>query len=206
MDANSFEAVTRLLTLLPSRRDVLHGLTSAGLDLTTLRLTDAAIAKKGHHKKQRKKPKQKPSSPSPSPSPPPSPPSPPFNAFGCLDVGQPCQGDSTLCCSGICEPGTSTCIAHDSSFCFEDTDTCTLGRRIPCSVSNSHCACLLTTGNAGFCADFDVPDPASICRFCSQDTDCQEEFGAGAACVLLRGFCSPTCVSTGRTACLRPCN
>lgn len=203
MDPSSFDTVTRSLTVLPSRRDVLHGLASAGLSLATLRLSDAGMAKKGHHKKQKKKPKPKPPSPPPS-SPPPPPPPPPFNAFGCLDFGQPCQGDSTLCCSGICDPGTSTCVAHNSGICFPDTDTCTVGHDVPCNPDLPGCRCTLTTGNAAFCADLTALGGA-VCRFCSTDADCQAELGPGAACVVLKGICSATCAATGRTACARPC-
>jgi hypothetical protein len=64
---------------------------------------------------------------------------------------------------------------------------------------------LLTTGNAGFCAALQGFTPAQFCRFCSTDTDCQDEFGPGAACVILKGICSAACASTGRTACMRPC-
>jgi hypothetical protein len=202
MRTKHLDAITRSLSSLPSRRDVMRGFTSTGLVLAAVGLSDAAEARK-KGKKHRHKPKQKPLPPSP-PSPPPSPP--PFNAFGCLDVGQPCQADSTLCCSGICDPGSSTCVAHNSGVCFSDTDPCISGRGFPCNPNNSHCACAVTTGNAGFCADLtDVSDPIDLCRFCSTDTECEEEFGPGAACVVLRGFCSAACAATGRTACMRPC-
>jgi hypothetical protein len=62
---------------------------------------------------------------------------------------------------------------------------------------------LVTTGNAAFCADLsqlDISRPDDLCRFCSQDTDCEEEFGPGSACVVLKGICTPICASTDRTA------
>jgi hypothetical protein len=66
--------------------------------------------------------------------------------------------------------------------------------------------CTVTTGGAAFCADTSkLNDLADLCRFCNQDTDCEEEFGPGAACVVLGGICSPFCPSTDRTACLPPC-
>lgn len=200
MDANRFHSLARSLTSLLTRRNVLHGLAATGLGLAAFPGwpgDESAVEAKKKRKKNKQKHKQPPQVPQS--------PGPPFNEFGCLDVGQPCQGDSTLCCSGICDPGTSTCIPHNSGVCFEDTDTCTLGHQFPCSFTNPLCTCLLTSGNAGFCGDFKDFDPNANCRFCSQDTDCQEEFGAEAACVLLRGGCSPMCPSTGRTACVRPC-
>jgi hypothetical protein len=202
MDQTHFDAMTRTMSRLPSRRDVLHGLAGAGLGLAALvgwprGFSEVAARKKRKQKKKKKNRK-------PLPSPPPSPP--PFNEFGCLDVGQPCQGDSTLCCSGICDPNTSRCIAHNSGICFPDNHSCITGQIVPCNVNNDRCGCTLTTGNAGFCGDLtNVSDPAQICRFCSTDTDCQGEFGPGAACVVLKGPCSAICASTGRTACVRPC-
>jgi hypothetical protein len=194
METTRIEAITGSLRRLPSRRDVLRGFASVGLTLSAGR--DAA-ARKEHHKKHKKKPRSQ------APSPPPL----PFNEFGCLDVGQVCQGDSTLCCSGICDPGTSTCVAHNSGICFPDTDPCTVGVAFPCNPNNPACSCVVTTGKAAFCANLsaDIGDPVELCRFCSQDADCQEEFGPGAACVLLRGICSQICASTDRTACVRPC-
>jgi hypothetical protein len=199
MGTTRIKAFTGSLSKPPSRRDVLRGLASAGLVLATMRHEGDAAARKGHHKKRKHTPKQKP----PLPPPPPL----PFNEFGCLDIGQSCQGDSTLCCSGICDPGTSTCVAHNSGICFPDTDPCTLQAAFPCNPDNPLCTCLVTTGSAGFCADFsELTDlVAEACRFCSQDADCQEEFGPGAACVVLRGACSPLCAATDRTACFRPC-
>jgi hypothetical protein len=151
MNANRFEAIARGLTGLPSRRNLLCGL--VGAVPAALRLSDAGMAKKGHHQKHKQKPKQKIPSPPPSPPPasPPPPSPPPFNALDCLDVGQPCQGDSSLCCSGICDPGTSTCVAHNSGVCFPYTDTCTVGQIVHCNANNPNSRCTLTTGNAAFC-------------------------------------------------------
>ena len=204
MDAKRFDELFRSLASgsARSRRGVLAGLTSGLLAALPLALgEDAGAKKKQGKKKKKKKTTKQPLPPSPS--------SPPFNAFGCLDVGQPCQGNGTLCCSGICDPGTSTCVAHNTGICFADSNTCTLGAAVRCDPSdpsNPNCAYVLTTGNAGFCADFTHADPFSaICRFCSVDTDCQAEFGPGAACVVLGGSCTPYCAATGRTACLPPC-
>lgn len=200
METQRFETLSASLRGLPSRRDVLRGLASAGLVLAADRQGDEVAARKRHHKKKKQKPPQK------TPSPPA--PAPPFNAFGCLDVGQPCQGDSSLCCSSICDAGTSTCVAHNAGVCFADTDTCTVGAAILCNPNNTACNCTVTTGNAAFCADFadlDISRPDDLCRFCSTDKECEEEFGPGAACVVLKGICTPICATTDRTACLRPC-
>jgi hypothetical protein len=96
MDQQGLATVSRYLHRLPSRRDILGGLAGIGFGLGTLQL-EVTRAKHNHHKNHKnhkKRSKQKPALPPP-----------PFNAFGCLDVGQPCQGDSTLCCSGVCDSG-----------------------------------------------------------------------------------------------------
>jgi hypothetical protein len=202
MDTKHVKTIRQSLTSRPSRRDVVQGFAGAGIGLTALSAWPRGVSEIAAKKKRKKRSKNK--KKNKTPQLPPSPP--PFNEFGCLDVGQPCQGDSTLCCSGICDPGTSTCVAHDSGVCFADTDSCTVGQGVRCSVNNEHCGCTLTTGNAGFCTDLSNFDPDVKCRFCSTDTDCQEEFGAGAACVVLRGaVCSAACAATGRTACMTPC-
>jgi hypothetical protein len=64
---------------------------------------------------------------------------------------------------------------------------------------------MLTTGNAGFCADFTNLAPATFCRFCNTETDCEAEFGPGAARVVHGETCTLNCAATGRTACMRPC-
>lgn len=199
MGTTRMRAATGTLSSLPCRREILRGLASVGFALS-LRDGDDVAARKGRHKKHKKRPKKAPLPPPPLP----------FNEFGCLAVGQPCQGDSTLCCSGICDPGTSTCLAHDSGICFADTDPCTTGMPFPCTPNPNPkdlvCSCTLTTGSAPFCASFtDLREATDFCRFCNLDTDCQEEFGPGAACVVLRGGCTSLCASTDRTACLRPC-
>jgi len=192
-----FRALASSATPARSRRGFLAAMTSgllAAMPLLRGREEDAAAKtkkKKGKTKKKR------------TASPPQLPPPPPFNSFGCLDVGQACQGDSTLCCSGRCDPGTATCVAHDAGICFADADICAIGAQVKCTPSNPQCTCLKTTGNAGFCGDLTQVDKS--CRLCSSDMDCQAEFGAGAACVVLGGICTAICGATGRTACVRPC-
>jgi hypothetical protein len=192
-----------------SRRGVLAGLVSGLLAALPLALgVDDTEAKKKRGKKKKKKTKQ----PLPSPLPPPA-----LNVYGCVDAGQACRGDSALCCSGICQgappqPGqadTSVCVAHKSGICYADSNSCTLAAAVRCDPSdpnNTSCICTLTTGNAGFCADFtNAFPPSATCRFCSVDTDCHAEFGPGAACIVLGGHCTAHCAATGRTACMPPC-
>jgi hypothetical protein len=187
-------ALTRFLTSIPSRRDILRGLAGAGLGLGSLGLQNAGEAKK----KGKRKPKKKPKKPKP-------------NAFGCLDVGKPCGGDDGNCCSGICEgvkpkkgkKDKSRCIGHNAGICKVDFDLCSTGSFHLCSSTNPLCACLLTTGNAAFCADASL-GLTQLCRDCRQDADCQEEFGPGAACLVTGGVCESSCPDTG-TACMPPC-
>jgi hypothetical protein len=190
-----FDGFTHSLTGEPPRRGVLRGLGGAVLMLFTGRDSLSTRAKQG--KKHKNKKKRQP---------------PPFNAFGCLDVEQPCRGNSDLCCSGICEgpkpkkgqKDTSRCVAHNAGFCSAASDSCRQGSDVRCSGSNPECACTLTTGNAGFCLDF-TTSVDSLCRFCNKDTDCQAEFGPGSACLVLGGKCTTFCAATGGTACGIPC-
>ncbi len=86
--------MTRALGRIPSRRDVLRSLAGAGIGISALGLPGIVDAKKHRKKKGKKKRKTEP-----------QPQLPPlvFNQFGCIEVGQPCRGDSALCCSGICQ-------------------------------------------------------------------------------------------------------
>jgi hypothetical protein len=198
VDQKRFDAVTRTLTSLPSRRDVLRGIAAVGIGVSGLRTSDAAEAKKKSKHKKRKGKKKKKTTPQPV-----------VNQFGCLDVGQPCKGDSTLCCSGVCEgkkpkkgeKDERTCAAHNAGFCTAEVDSCTVGGNTSC---RPNCFCTQTTGHAGFCGRFSsigTPD----CRVCTRDTDCQAEFGLGAACIVLGGACAEICPTTGQTACMIPC-
>jgi hypothetical protein len=190
MDGTHFGALTRLIASGPSRRDVVRGLAGVGLGLGAARLPDFAAAKK----KKRKPKKPKP------------------NEYGCLDVGKACSGDSTKCCSGICEGSKpkkgkadkSRCVAHDVSICKVEFDFCTTGSSHVCNPNNVFCQCVVTTGNAPFCGDF-TGGAEPLCRDCSRDTDCEAEFGAGAACVVMAGICGEFCEETGGTACLPIC-
>lgn len=194
MNQQHIAVLTRTMSRVPSRRDVLRGLVGAGIGLGVLvgwPLGESEVEAKKKHKKKKKKSK------------------PTFNAFGCLNVGQPCRGKSANCCSGICqgkkpkkgEKDKRTCVAHNAGFCTAEMDTCTVGGNVPC---RPNCFCTLTTGNAGFCGRFSVLG-GTDCRVCARDTDCQAEFGAGAACVVLESACAEICPTTGQTGCMIPC-
>ena len=169
MDQTRFTAVTRSLTRRPSRRDVLRALSGAGLGWfalvgATCGGPEAGASKKRHKKKKKQQ-------------------RPVVNQFGCLDVGQPCTGNSALCCSGICQgvaptkgkPDTSRCVAHNTGACTAQFDGCqTLV--IGCGTAGF---CFRTTGNASFCGG-----PGGECRACARDADCEPSHGPGAACVV----------------------
>lgn len=185
MDENRFAVLTRSLVSVPSRRDVLRGLAGAALGLGLGRLPDAADAKKKGKGKPRKSKLGKP------------------NGFGCLNVGATCK-NADQCCSGVC--AGKTCRAHGTGICRVDFDLCTTGAAHLCNIVNeaeTECACVLTTGNAPFCADItDGP----TCQECDKDADCEEALGAGAACIVVgAGICEGTCAETGGTACVAFC-
>jgi hypothetical protein len=135
------------------------------------------------------------------------------NAFGCVDVGGACQGNSANCCSGICQgkkpkkgkKDTSVCAGHDAGICTPGSNICKLDGLAECNPDNSGCHCVLTTGNTTFCGDTPGVGDGSLCRVCTKDTDCQGEFGPGTACIYLEGLCSIYCADTGYTACVPPC-
>ena len=200
MDHVRFDSLTRSLSAHASRRGFLRSLTGRSLAML---VGFAFVAPNVDAKKKRRKKKKKRTSR----------PDLVFNPFGCLDIGQSCRGDSSLCCSGICEgtaprkgkPDTSTCVGHNAGPCTVDTNACELGVELPCNPNVERTNCSLTTGNAAFCAAID-PDQGARpnCRSCMKDTDCQVEFGPGAACVVLGGVCTALCLATGRTACFPP--
>lgn len=178
MDQNHFERLTRALTAIPSRRDVLRGLTGLGLGLGVPRLPEIAEAKK----KRRRKKKGEKAKP---------------NSFGCLNVGDPCKNEGQ-CCSGICtgKNGNKTCRAHDTGRCSAGvrSEGCG-GTRVACRTNAGalgHCA--TTTGNAGYCQLY------SFCIACQTDADCQAAdggvLGPTAACIPCAG-----CPETGGTVC-----
>ena len=126
------------------------------------------------------------------------------NAFGCLDVGVACRGNSDACCSGICQgkkpkrgqKDTSRCAAHNTGGCLPENNSCGLDvPDIPCGADG---LCVTTTGNAGFCINI----REGACAACRRDADCQGAFGPGAACMLCDN--GRLCVATGGRACFSP--
>jgi hypothetical protein len=196
VDQDRFDALTRSLSATTSRRGLGRALTGGGLAaLVGERLTPHGVgAKKKKGRKNRNKPKKL-----------------PINEFRCVNVGKPCAGKNGTCCSGICQgkkpkkgkKDRSTCVAHNAGICSAEADSCTVGE-VQCNPGNPSCLCTLTTGNAGFCAAFSG-GTSGHCRVCRKDTDCEPEFGAGAACLVMGGACTPLCIATGRTACAPPC-
>jgi hypothetical protein len=167
MDEHRFDAFARSLGDASSRRGLLRGLAGAPLGFAVNRVSGVAAAKRNKKKPQ-------------------------LNAFGCLNVGQKCRGNSGLCCSGICQgkkpkqgkKDKSQCVAHDTGECQADQDSCLAEEEILCGATS---ACTRTTGKASFCGG------AGTCITCQKDTDCQAlGFGERAACVLCRSKCPET--------------
>jgi hypothetical protein len=183
MDQHRVDTATRSFIHLPSRRDVLRGLASAGLGLGLVSLADRTAAKQRKPKKRKPKP----------------------NAYGCLNVGAACK-NAGQCCSNICtgKKGKRKCAAHDRRICQVEQDLCTTGVNAVCDITNSNCQCVRTTGNAAFCGDVSL-GLISLCRNCSRDVDCEGEFGPGAACIAFGGICEPVCPGAGGTACVARC-
>ena len=147
----------------------------------------ALEAKKKHKKHKKKKNRNKNNKPE-------------NNAFGCLNVGQHCNGSNDECCSGICDGNkpkkgkkdTSECVAHNAGPCLDTFDVCA-GVAVPCSVGDQG-GCLKTTGNAPFCGVGDTP-----CTPCNRDADCVSlGFGFGAACIVCNFLCA---TESGGTLC-----
>lgn len=160
MDQHRIDALTRSLSRVPSRRDVLRGLAVAALGLGMTRWPEAAETKK------RKNTKARP------------------NTFGCLDVGDRCQR-AGQCCSGLCQgkKGKKRCRAHDTGNCQAGNATTICGGvEVPCTTSlGKPGVCVTTTGNAAYCQ-------AAVYQFgCKTDVDCQVVaggiLGTRAACV-----------------------
>jgi hypothetical protein len=170
-----------------SRRRALAGLAAVLPAWTLLSIDDAEAGnkkKKRRRRRRRKKNKNKNTTPE-------------TNAFGCLNVGQPCNGDDDTCCSGICDgdkpkkgkKDTSTCAGHDANICQPGFDVCA-GVIATCSNGG---ACFTTTGNAPFCAGGN-----GVCTVCTRDPDCVAAgFGTLAACVV----CASECPETSGTVC-----
>jgi hypothetical protein len=200
--------VARSLASVPSRRNLLRALAGSSLAAAaSWRLRSRGVAARDHHGQKRRNNRKNKQQRTKIPL--------PVNRFGCLDVGQPCRGNSANCCSGICQggrpkkgrPDSSVCVAHDAIGCTPEMDICSSDVATPCNPSNPGAFCTLTTGNAGYCADLPLTTAGATsgdCRTCGRDTDCQAEFGPGSACVVFGGACAGACDATGGTACVQP--
>jgi hypothetical protein len=195
MDGDRFDVFTRSLSPEGSRRGVLAGLASGLLAAKLLaRRGEEAYAKKKGKKKLK------------------------LNAFGCVNVGGKCRGNSANCCSGICEgkkpkkgkKDKSTCVAHDTNGCTAQKSFCNTGsqEQSNCEVGDPQAMCINTTGGAPFCGNLTVT-PAN-CAGCRRDADCEAAgFPPGSACApTVVGACNFPCAGGGplATACLPPGN
>lgn len=175
MDPYRFDAVTRGLSGLASRRAMVLGLVGAGLGWSGASLPDAVAARKRKRRKRRNtRPQVR------------------LNAFGCVDVGGFCQSDAQ-CCSNRCRE--QTCRAHDDGGCaagFQDGSCSDTGTNVGCTTSggNPEGRCNTTTGNGAFCT------ASGGCYPCTKDIECEAVQGPGAACIR----CTK-CVETGGTSC-----
>ena len=176
MDPLRLSTLSRSLIRIPSRRDVLRVLAAAGFGLGVARFPAVAVAKRTRPKKARP------------------------NAFGCLNVGDPCRR-ARQCCSGSCQgkKGRKRCKAHDTGGCAAgaDLEVCG-GTNVACTTSlGKPGLCATTTGNAGYCLAI------GDCAPCKTDRDCQivagGQLGPRAACVQ----CAE-CTGTGGTLCVGP--
>jgi hypothetical protein len=180
MDQSRFDALTRVLSDVFSRRRVLRGVAAAGLGLAAARRHEFAHANK---KRVSSPKKQKP------------------NAFGCLSVGDACRR-AGQCCSGLCQgkKGRRKCRAHDTGNCLagEHPGEC-LGANVACITSlGKQGVCATTTGNAAYCTSSFIE-----CFNCKTDADCQAvdggALGPRAACIR----CAD-CGEINGTACAAP--
>lgn len=195
MNAPRFDRFARKFGGGTTRRRLLAGLALSSLAGLVAARPAVEVAARKKHKKNKKAKKPRP------------------NAYGCLDVGKACNGDSTQCCSGICEgskpkkgkPDKSRCVAHDTGICEVGFNICNAGMIHYCEPDSINCVCMLTTGHASFCGDLSGSGGFAQCRECSQDTDCQGEFGPGAACAVLADDCESICPDADGSVCVPAC-
>jgi parallel beta-helix repeat protein len=145
VDQTRFDAVTRTLSRIPSRRDILRGLASAGLGLGSLRLSTVAAAKK---KPKRKKKQKK-----------------------CSKAGQTTSKKRKRCCQGLVQDGTGRC-AQPASDCIPSTcgptacgnlpDGC--GGTLNCGGCASNSLC-----DAGVCRPCTVTCVSGVPTVCGAD-------------------------------------
>jgi hypothetical protein len=174
VESERFDQWTRMITRHASRRRFSRLLAGGALGLAVSRVPITVDAR---NKKKKSKLKR--------------------NAYGCVNVGQPCRGNDAHCCSGICEGNkpkhgkrdSSSCAAHNVGSCQAGKDSCDVGNS--CGVGAS---CYQTTGNASFCGSL----AGIACQSCTEDADCVAlGHGAAAACIV----CA-LCAVSGNTACV----
>ena len=184
MDDKRFDALAKTVGRGRSRRDALQALAAAALVAASARIgfasEEVAVAEVSGEQR-----------------------------FSCKAVGEKCNGKDSACCSGHCQgkaaqkgrrrkngkrrrdrPDRSKCVAHDQGTCTADQDTCASGQRVACGRGTGG-GCLKTTGRASFCGQVQTgtAPPRLACRVCEKDTDCEPEFGQGAACVVCESSC-----------------
>jgi hypothetical protein len=184
MDGSRFDALTRSLAEVSARRLVVSRLAAGLLSLAALHRADVtdATQRKRKNRKKRKKPL-------------------PFNEFGCLNVGARCRGKAELCCSGICrgkkpkqgKRDKRRCVAHDTGGCTATASQCGMAPTCTTTIGRPG-GCLITTGDAPYCAD------TIFCSPCSKDAECVPFCGPLAACVI----CPGSCPETGGRHCTGP--
>ena len=177
MDDTRFDALTRSFAAGVSRRTILGGV------LATVGLGALSPTVDAARKKKKKKKKLQ------------------LTAFGCVDVGKPCRGKDSKCCSGICQgkkpkkgkKDKSKCVAHHQSTCTAAHRACTGNPQPSCNPDHPQAICYRTTGQAGFCGLDVIPG----CIPCRKDADCHQQLGEGSACVVCsacpdgKGMCIP---------------
>ncbi len=180
LNQNQFEAVTRALAFIPSRRDVLRGLAGAGLALGTLEVATNTDAKKRRKNKKDKKPKP--------------------NAYGCLSVGKACKS-ADQCCAGICEGKMYR--AHDTGTCDQQgPEICSINPPLALTCNNNAaCRCYRSTAGSIACVQY-LP---GVCADCQRDADCAAlGYPPGSVCAPFSvGACAGECESGMN--CLIPC-
>jgi len=138
------------------------------------------------------------------------------NQFGCLNIGQKCNGKDSKCCSGVCggkkpkkgKADKRKCVAHNTNGCTAARNVCATDSVVKslCNPPDVQAVCFATTGNAGFCGSALGFDPAVHCQSCTRDPDCEAiGFAPGSSCVLfVGGNCMNECSATGGRACFPP--
>ena len=195
MEPTRFDSLVRVVTT-RSRREAILALLGGVLGLSGLYQADAGMMGMGMMGMMGMgKGKRKRCEPDPTP-----------NAFGCLNVGQPCRGQDSACCSGRCqgrsprrgECDRSRCVSHDESTCLpgQQAETCG-GQTVTCtSTAGQPGFCNTTTGEAAYCL------AAGGCFPCQRDAHCEGVCGPGAACIRCANCpVGTSCAGTGATSC-----